>query len=355
MVEPRKVYKKAIGIRGDCLYCPLSLAIDSYWNCLVDCYHCYFRRLNYVWGEELRPACPNEVRKKLSNGLSNQNPKSSLAWALHQKKTLRVGNKSDPYQPIEMELRVTRQILRILIDLRWTFAIQTRFLHNLKMDEDLLTEAHSLNLLTLIPIISPGAEQDWKILERGRTTDIKSRLSILQKWVHKGWNIGVNGEPFIPGYHTVEQFRSIIQRIKSVGVVSYNTYNLHFNDYVAKRLHSIGVDIQKIWEMNQNKNWRRIQVQLCCVAEEEGIRLGCPDFVNTGKNWKERANTCCGVNVPNPSKFNTHWWKMFLQKGYSVDTVVSKTYEGIGDKRLAMKILRGIPCNNYTMRDAGLL
>jgi len=350
-----RTYGAAVSVRGDCLYCPLPLSIDSYFNCLTDCHHCYSRRLNRTWGTDLRPADPEQVRKKLENGLKNKNPRSSLAWALRHKKTLRLGNRTDPYQDAEMEHEVTRRILRHLIDLEWTFVIQTKFLNNMTRDWELLQEAAKKELLIVMPIITPGGSYDWKVLERKRTSSIATRLNIIRQMIDAGWHVGVNGEPFIPGLHTIHQFQKIIRRLKEVGVCSYNTYNLHLNDYVAKQLHSIGLDIEKIWTMNQDKNWAPIQKELCCIAQQEGMILGCPDFVNTGPDWRERTNTCCGIRVPNPSKFNTHTWKRRLQRGKPANRVLRGTWEGIGDKELGKKIVKGVPCDNYTMKDAGMI
>jgi DNA repair photolyase len=351
-----KTYKAAVGIRGDMLYCPLSLSIDSYFQCETDCHHCYMRRLNRTWGTDLRPADPKEVRKKLENGLKNKNPRTHLAHALKLKKTIRLGNKTDPYQDAELKHQVTREILKVLIDLEWDFVIQTRFLGNMMRDIDLLEKAGDLNILTVMPIISPGAERDWEILERKRTTPIDERLEIISELI-EGYDfyVGVNGEPFIPGFHTLDEFRDMIRRLKEVGVESYNTYNLHFNDHVAKRFCAIGLDIDKIWRLNQDSSWRKIQRKLCEIATEEKITLGCPDFVNTGKDWREGANTCCGITVANPSKFNTHWWKKLMQKGKTPKQILKRTYEGYGDYELAKKILTGKKCDNYTMKDAGLL
>lgn len=354
-IKTQKTYKAAIGVRGDMLYCPLPLSIDSYWNCLTNCYHCYSRRLNHVWGTDLRPANPNRIRKKLKNGLTNKNPKSYLAWALKEKKTIRLGNRTDPYQKAELKYHITREILKILIDLKWTFVIQTKFLNNMMMNLDLLEKAHERKLLTILAIITPGAEYDQQYLERGRTPSIENRLDIIKRLIENGYHVGVNGEPFIPGLHTTKQFRNILKRLKVVEVKSYNTYNLHFNDYVAKQLYSIGIDIEKIWNYNQDKEWKKIQRKLCQIATEEKMILGCPDFVNTGKDWIEKTNTCCGINVSNPSKFNTHFWKHRLQKNMNPKKVSESTWEGIGNKELGEKIIKGIPCENYTMRDAGML
>jgi DNA repair photolyase len=298
----------------------------------------------------LRPANPEAIKKKLFNGHRNKNPKSSLAFALRLKKTLRVGNRSDPYQPAEKKYKITRQVLYTLIRQKWSFAIQTRFLNNLLRDEDYLYDAHAKGLLTLIPVISPGGSSDWAVLERKRTAPIYERIKILRKWVKRGWNIGVNGEPFIPGYHTFVQFRDMLKKLKDIGIKSYNTYNLHLNDHVFKNLMKIGLDVNKIADMNQDKYWTHIQKELCSIAEEEGMVLGCPDFVNTAKDWREKTNTCCGVDVPNPSRFTTHLWKKLLQDGKKHGEVFRMTWEGIGDKEVGRKIIEGKKTKEfYTM------
>jgi DNA repair photolyase len=322
---------------------------------MTDCHHCSFRSLNRAWGTDLRPADPDQIRKKLENGLKNPKPKSELACALKLQKTIRVGSRSDPYQAAETNHHITRAILKHLIALRWTFVIQTRFLGNMIQDADLLERAHELKLLTVMPVISPGFTRDWEILERKRTTNISRRLLLIKKMIQWGWNVGVNGEPFIPGYHSIKEFVRTIRKLKEVGVKSYNTYNLHGNDYVYKRLHKIGLNIEKIWEMNQHQNWSKIQQILCLNAQKENIILGCPDFVSTGPDWIEPTNTCCGINVPNPSKFNTHWWKRKLQRGHEKDWILKHTWEGIGDPKLAKDIMYGRECKHYTMRDAGML
>lgn len=346
-----KTYQASIGVRGDCLYCPLPLQIDSYWNCLVDCHHCCFRRLNRTWGQDLRPADPDEVRRKLERGLKNATPKSSLAYALRLRKTIRLGSKTDPYQPVERELRVSRRIQRHLIALDWSYVIQTRFTEGLIEDEGTVSRAQDRGLLTLLPVISPGAEVDWELFERKRTTPIEERLKSIRSWVRRGWKVGVNGEPFIPGFHTVKQFRDVIRRLKRVGVKSYNTYNLHLNDHVLKRLHKLGLDIERIWRENQDSSWRTTQVALCRTAADEGIVLGCPDFVNAPRHTPSLSNTCCGIDVPNPSLFNVHHWRRLLQQGHSEEQVLDQTWEGIGDMKQGSIVLSGDDDEHYTMKD----
>jgi DNA repair photolyase len=347
----KKSYQAAVGLRGDCLYCPLSLTVDAYWNCLTECHHCYMRRLNRTWGMDLRPSDPDDIYRKLYNGLNNKNPKSSLAWAIHLKKTIRFGNKSDAFQDADNEYIISKRILKVFNKLKWSYVIQTHFLHNMIKYDDIIYKSAKAGNVVIMPVISPGGSKDWDILERQRTTPLDMRIAIIKRLLKDGIPLGVNGEPFIPGYHTIKQFEDTIKLLKSIGVKSYNTYNFHFNDWVAKQLHSIGIDIEKIWYMNQDKEWKKILVQLLEISKKYDILLGVPDFVNTGWEWKEKANTCCGINVPNPTTFNTHYFKKLTQRGLSTKRVIKKTWENIGNKLDGESIILGTTKKMYTLKD----
>jgi len=343
-------YKSALSVRGDSLYCPLSFSLDSYWNCLADCWHCSFRSLNHTWGTDLRPANPEQIKRKLMNGLKNKAPKTSLAYCLKLKKTIRFGSRSDPFQDAEDEYGVSGEILKILIKLNWSFVIQTRFPSRLLKYRKLLFSKKSLWIM--IPVMSPGGDQDWEVLERSRTDHPNKRLQIAKQFIKRGIHVGFNGEPFIPGYHEVKDFEDIIKRLKSYGIPSYNTYNFHFNPFVAKRLHAIGIDIERIWYYNQDQEWKKILQKLIDVAKRYHIQLGCPDFVNTGWKYRELTNTCCGVNVPNPTTFNTHMWKRMIQEGRMKEEILKLTWDEIGDYKQGKQVLMGKDSKNfYTIHD----
>ncbi len=347
-----KLLKNPLSVRGDSLYCPLAFSLDSYWNCLCDCLHCYLRRMNETWGKELRPADIEEVNKRLTNGPQNHNPKTPLAWCLKNKKTIRWGNKSDPFQPAEAEHRVSRSLFKLLIKHNWTFVIQTMCTDILEEYEKYIYQAHEKRLITIMPVVSPGLDRDWQELERKATTKPLHRLLFLQKLIKNGVPGGVNGEPFIPGYHTIDDFEDTLKLLKSLGINRYNTYNFHFNAFVAKRLHAHGIDIERIWYMNQDSQWRPILQQLLDLSKKYNIILGCPDFVNSGPDWIECANTCCGIDVPNPCTWNTHYFKKFAQNGQEI---TSDLYDGTGSQEQGMKIIEGKPGDFYTLKDAGVV
>lgn len=353
MPPEEKKLQAGLTVRSDSIYCPLPLSLDSFWNCLTNCHHCYLRHLNHVWGKDLRPLDVEKFRKDLKNGLANKNPKSVLAHCLSRKKTIRWGNKSDPFQKAELEHKIAPQVFRTLIRMDWSFVIQTMHTDVMMNYEDYIYQADKL--ITVMPVISPGGEKDREILERNRTNPVLERLGHLKSLIRKGINCGVNGEPFIPGYHTVKDFDDMMKLLKDHDIKSYNTYNLHLNPHVAKNLHSIGLDIEKIWRMNKDENWKPILQQLLDCATKHNIRLGCPDFVNTGCNWKEQANTCCGVNVPNPTTYNSHYFKQKLQNGEFPENILNDTYDGSADKDMGEQVMKGTTKKFYTMKDAGVI
>lgn len=345
-----KKLKNGLSIRGDSYYCPLAFQLDAYWNCEINCAHCFLRKMNRTWGDDLRPLDLELFFKKLHNGVINKDPKSPLSWALKNKKTIRFGNKTDPYQPAEKEHEISHHVLRYLIQADWSAVIQTKCTQLLyDRDIDLLITGNEL--FSVMPIISPGLEKDWEILEYKKTTHPLTRLYHCREFMKYNINVGVNGEPFIPGYHTLEDFKNTISELKIFGIKSYNTYHLHFNDVIAKNLHTLGIDIEKIYYMNQDREWKKILVKLIEIAEMNDIILGCPDFVNAGR-YQEQSNTCCGLDVPNPCTYNMIYWKKLYMKGEKdPDVLRDRTWDGVGDRELGEKLLRGGDPDYYGLKD----
>lgn len=349
-----KEYKNPICIRHNHLSCPLPLTLESYWVCEAECLHCPGRKLNEIWGKEQRVTNPQQVKQKLINALKNSQPRSSVAKALSKKKTLWIGRKADPYQPLEAKKHITRKLIEILNIMKWSFIVCSRYTEYMKSDTYLFKEGKS----TLLVEITPGGESDWSLFEHERTTPVEDRLKAAARWNKAGIHVGIRGEPFIPGYHTFKQFRIMLRRLKSHGLYSYNTYNLHLNEHNARCLNNAGLDIEKIWHHNQDALWRPIQQKLCEIADKENIILGCPDWVNIPAGWQCKTNTCCGVNITRPFTFNTHTWRRLLLRGKKYKRVWKQTWEGIGTTEDQLKaktiIYGGINKNQYTMRDAGL-
>ncbi|HDH45454.1 MAG TPA: hypothetical protein ENG66_08780 [Thermococcus sp.] len=345
-----KEFKNPISVRGDYLYCPLPLDLDTYWNCTTDCVHCYLRRLNYVWGKEQRALDPVKLEAKLK-AASQSKAKNDLAVMLRLKKTIRWGNKSDPFQVCEYRYGISVQVFRILKKLNWSFALYTKNVELMqKMLGDELWDEWCLKNVSMLISVMVGQEYDWMKLENERCSSFANRLHFLARWLDKGGMGALICEPFIPGYHSISQWESLLKRAKMLGINRVNIYNFHFNAFVARRLHKRGIDIRRIWYYNQDQQWRPILKVLLRRAKDMGMIVGCPDFVNSG-DFVDECNTCCGVDVPNPCRFNTHHWKPMWLLGYEADDIIERTYEGYGDVEKAKQILQGQSKEFYTMKD----
>lgn len=350
-----EIYKNPIRMREDHLSCPLPLTLESYWTCEADCVHCIGRRLNHIWGNTPKKTDPEAIRRKLINS-TKRLPKSFTAQSLYNKKPFFIGRKTDPYQPIELTERVTSQLIQVLFDLDWPFVIRSKYPSNMEVDTDLFLQRP--DLVHILIEITPGLAKDWSLFEHERTTPIPERFRIIEKWLKLGLNVGVRGEPFIPGYHTPSMFARTLKLLKKYGIYHYNTYNLHLNEYNAKRLLDIGLDIERIWEENQDQRWRETQHELCAIANQEQVMLGCPDFVNTPKDWTHKTNTCCGIDVKNAFTYNTHNWRNLYLQGLVPAQILDKTWEGIGtvqDIDNAETIVHSRPSKDlYTFKDSTL-
>ena len=339
-----KTMKSGLSIRGDSYYCPLSFQLDTYWNCENECAHCYMRRLNRTWGWDLRPL----DLEAFAHQLDHPEAKTALGAAIRARKTIRFGNKTDPYQTAELTHEVSRKAVKMLLERNFSFVLQTMYTDNAIRDDDLFLSR--TDLVSFMPIVSPGLERDWELFERKGTTNPLDRIDDAARWQRLGFNVGINGEPFIPGHHTEKDFEEVLKLLKSAGLKSYNTYHLHYNDWVAKNFAALGLDVVKIWDLNQDAEWRKILRRLIDLAKAYDITLGCPDFVNSGK-YQEPTNTCCGMNVPNPCTFNVIGWKKLVAAGKSPEEAIEETWDGIGEKEFGAALLAGRNEDFYSLKD----
>lgn len=177
------------------------------------------------------------------------------------------------------------------------------------------------------------------------------RIRALGQLAEAGLQVGIITEPFIPGYHTVQQFRDLASLALEHGVTRLNTYNLRLTPFVAKRLLKAGLDVERIFDENQDEQWGKTLAEL---LETPGVSIGCPDFANAGR-VPSPANTCCGVDVKNPCTFNIiHWRQMGLEQGQVTSQDARGTWDGVGDLEEGMSLFEGRLPDYYDLSDTGI-
>ncbi|MFN2431266.1 MAG: radical SAM protein, partial [Gemmatimonadota bacterium] len=119
---------------------------------------------------------------------------SSSRWT---PQVLGLSGVTDPYQPIERRLRLTRRCLEVLVEFRNPVAVITKN-HGVTRDADLLADlaqveaaAANLSITTLRPELA-------RVMEP-RTSTPARRLAAIERLARAGVPIGVLVAPVIPG------------------------------------------------------------------------------------------------------------------------------------------------------------
>lgn len=129
-------------------------------------------------------------------------------------KPLALGANTDPYQPVEKRLGVTRSILEVLHDLRHPVSIVTKGTLILR-DLDLLTEMAGLGLTKVFVSITTLDAELKRVLEP-RAASPRARLEVVRHLAGAGVPVGVLVAPIIPAI-TDHELESILEAAAGAG------------------------------------------------------------------------------------------------------------------------------------------
>ncbi|MDE0177632.1 MAG: PA0069 family radical SAM protein [Gammaproteobacteria bacterium] len=172
---------------------PFEQSINPYKGCEHGCVYCYAR--------------PTHAFLDLSPGLDFEtkifyktDPVERLLEALDKPgyvcRTLAIGTNTDPYQPGEKELEVTRRLLETLLDCRHPVSIVTKGALILR-DLDILGELASLGLAS-VGVSITTLDNGLKTKLEPRTASPGARLRMVRELKAAGVPVGVMMAPVIP-------------------------------------------------------------------------------------------------------------------------------------------------------------
>lgn len=130
---------------------------------------------------------------------------------------INLGSNTDPYQPIEREHRITRQILEVLLRYRHPVTIITKGSLILR-DLDLLTELARQRLVAVMISLTSLDDELKRILEP-RTAAPKARLRAIRVMREAGVPVGVLCSPMIPMINDSE-LESLLSEAHAAGAQS---------------------------------------------------------------------------------------------------------------------------------------
>jgi DNA repair photolyase len=174
-------------------------SINPYRGCEHGCVYC-FARPTHAWlgfspglDFETRILFKPDAAKLLRKELSD--PK-------YQCRMIAMGTNTDPYQPVERQMQITRSIVRTLADFKHPLGMVTKN-HLITRDVDILKEMAQDNLVECFLSITTLDAELARTMEPRASTP-RRRLDAIETMAKAGIPVGVMTAPMIPALNDHE-------------------------------------------------------------------------------------------------------------------------------------------------------
>jgi DNA repair photolyase len=193
---------------------PFEASINAYRGCEHGCIYCYARP-THAW-QDLSPGIDFETR------LFAKPDAADLLRAEISKKNYHctpraLGTNTDPYQPIEREWKITRQILEVLHEFRHPLTIVTKS-SLVERDLDLLSDMAQSGLVQIFVSVTTLDRTLARKMEP-RAAAPQRRLQTIQRLAEAGIPTGVMFAPVIPVLNDAEM-ETILSQASQAGAGS---------------------------------------------------------------------------------------------------------------------------------------
>ncbi|MEX2499639.1 MAG: PA0069 family radical SAM protein [Wenzhouxiangellaceae bacterium] len=213
---------KSIIARNQSPDVPFEQSINPYRGCEHACVYCYARPTHSYL--DLSPGLDFENRL-----FYKQNAVELLETELRKPgyvcKPITIGANTDPYQPIERELRITRGLLELMLEYRHPVSLITKGAL-IERDLDLLVELARLDLVS-VHVSVTSLDDELKRKLEPRAASAKARLRVIERLAATGVPVGVLVAPIIPAL-TDHELEAIVEHVAAAGA--------HSAGYVLLRL-----------------------------------------------------------------------------------------------------------------------
>ena len=211
-VEPDAA--RSVISRNDSPDVPFAQSINPYRGCEHGCIYCYARPTHAYLG--LSPGLDFETRLFYKRDAAAR-LRAELARPGYVCTPLALGANTDPYQPVEARLGITRSILELLLELRHPCTIVTKGVLVLR-DLELLA-ALAQQRLTQVFLSITTLDADLKRSLEPRAAAPEARLRAVRELHAAGVPVGVLVAPVIPAVNDAELER-IVELAAAAGASS---------------------------------------------------------------------------------------------------------------------------------------
>ena len=190
---------------------PFDRSINAYKGCEHGCVYCYARPTHAYL--DLSPGLDFETRIFYKTGV-RERLLEELAHRSYQCRTIAMGTNTDPYQPVEKQLRITRTVLEVALECRHPVSIVTKSQLILR-DADVLAELAGLGLVNVMVSVTT-LSNELKVKLEPRTASPAARLRTIERLHGRGVPVGAMAAPMIPFINDGE-LEAIVARAAAAG------------------------------------------------------------------------------------------------------------------------------------------
>ena len=205
---------RVILTRNDSPDISFDRSINPYRGCEHGCIYCYARPAHAYMG--LSPGVDFESKLFFKPDAARLLERELSAKG-YDCRPVRIGGNTDPYQPVERRLRVTRGVLEVLERFQHPFSIITKAAL-IARDADILARMGQAGLARAFVSVTTLDRRLARAMEPRAATP-ERRLQAVQALADAGATVGVLFAPVIPGLNDHE-LEAVLERARAAGASS---------------------------------------------------------------------------------------------------------------------------------------
>lgn len=204
----------------------MELSMNPYQGCEHGCSYCFARPTHEYWGFS---AGIDFERKIMVKKNAPQLLEKFFRKRNYIPRTITLSGNTDCYQPIERQLEITRNLLKVCLDYRHPVAIITKNALVLR-DLDILKPMAEQNLIS-VSLSIPTMNEELRRKMEPRTSSVKNKLKAIEILTENGIPVNVMVAPVIPGL-TSDESLNILKNVSQAGAQSFGYTLVRLNDTV---------------------------------------------------------------------------------------------------------------------------
>ncbi len=221
--EPKKILSK-----NSSPDIPYDYSINPYQGCEHGCVYCYARNVHTYWGFSAGLDWETKIIAKKNAPQLLEKAFLSESWT---PRMVALSGNTDPYQPLERQLKITRSLLKVFLKYRNPVGIVTKN-SLVKRDLDLLIELAKHQLIKVMFSVTTLDEKLRRILEP-RTAHAMKIMKTISQLAAAKIPVGVMVGPIIPSINDHE-IDAILKTASQHGAMSANYTMARFNGDVEE-------------------------------------------------------------------------------------------------------------------------